>query len=68
VLAVKKFIDGFWVEDTVKSYVGYEGSNLEQALSVVHFAKRKKECKEQSCLFEEEEPWKPLSTIPVMEL
>jgi hypothetical protein len=68
VLAVKKFIDGLWGEDTVKSYLSYEGSNSEQALCVVHFSKRKKECKEQRCLFEEEEPWKPLSTIPVMEL
>jgi hypothetical protein len=68
VLSVKTFIDGFGGEDTVKSYFGYEGSNFEQALSVVHFAKRNKECKEQRCLFEEEEPWKPLSKISVIEL
>jgi hypothetical protein len=68
VLSVKKFIDGLWGENTVKSYLGYEGSNLEQALHVVHFSKRNEECKEQRCLFEEEEPWKRLSTIPVMKL
>jgi hypothetical protein len=45
VLAVKKIIDGLWGEDKVKSYLSYEGSNSEQALYVVQFAKRKKECK-----------------------
>jgi hypothetical protein len=45
VSAVKKFIDGLSGEDTVKSYLGYKGSSSEQAMSVVHFAKRKKECK-----------------------
>jgi hypothetical protein len=67
-LAVSKFVDNLWNADTVVAYRGYQGSNTEQAKSVIQYAARQAELPGQICPIDEDQPWKPLPNIPVMEL
>jgi hypothetical protein len=62
--AVSKFVDNIWNADTVVTYLGYKHGTSKAVL----YATRQADLPGQNCPIDEDQPWKPLVNIPVMEL